>query len=64
MLSHVTLLLSALLVTAEGFIVMETLKVFPVLAKTDPSQVLSLSQLVESFTVLYVCLYFLLINRC
>ena len=39
-LSHVTLLLSALLVTSEGYIVMETLKVIPLLAKTDPSQVL------------------------
>ena len=40
-LSQVTLLLSALLVTSEGYIVMETLKVIPILAKTDPSQVLS-----------------------
>ena len=39
--SHVTLLLSALLVTAEGNIVMETLKVISILAKTDPSQVLT-----------------------
>lgn len=38
-LSHVTLLLSALLVTAEGYIVMETLNVIPILAKTDASQV-------------------------
>ena len=40
-LSHVTLLLSALLVTSEGYINMETLNVIPILAKTDPSQVLS-----------------------
>ena len=39
-LNHVTLLLSTLLVTAEGSIVMETLKVIPIFAKTDPSQVL------------------------
>ena len=38
-LSHVTLLLSAFLVTAEGYIVMETLNVIPILAKTDASQV-------------------------
>ena len=38
-LSHVTLMLSALLVTSGGCVVMETLNVIPVLAKTDPSQV-------------------------
>ena len=38
-LSHVTLMLSALLVTSGECVVMETLNVIPVLAKTDPSQV-------------------------
>lgn len=40
-LSHVPLMLSALLVTSEGCVTMETLNVIPVIAKTNPSQVQS-----------------------
>ena len=38
-LSHVPLMLSALLVTSQGSDAMEVLKVIPILAKVDPSQV-------------------------
>lgn len=38
-LSHVTLMLSALFVTSEGCVTMETLNVITVVAKADPSQV-------------------------
>lgn len=40
-LNHVTLMLSALLFTSKGCVAMEALKVIPVVAKTDPSQVQS-----------------------
>lgn len=55
-LSHVTLMLSALLVTSEGYIAMETLKVIPILAKTDPSQVLI------NLLVLYMYVYLFFTN--
>ena len=40
-LNHVTLMLSALLCTSKGCVTMEALKVIPVVAKTDSSQVQS-----------------------
>ncbi|XP_022783954.1 focadhesin-like isoform X5 [Stylophora pistillata] len=41
LLSHVPLMLSALLVTSQGCLAMEVLEVIPILAKADPSQALT-----------------------
>ena len=52
-LSHVTLMLSALLVMSEGSVTMETLNVIPIVAKADPSQV---QIRVSSFKFILHCL--------
>ncbi|XP_027059446.1 focadhesin-like [Pocillopora damicornis] len=46
LLSHVPLMLSALLVTSQGSLAMEVLEVIPILAKADPSQAVTFLPLI------------------
>lgn len=50
LLSHVSLMLSALLVTSQGSLAMEVLEVIPILAKADPSQVWKIKSVSALYT--------------